>query len=101
MTRHCHQAAEPVEKSAHKKSRPGQGRLRMGLLKGSSGCGRKEPFTSGGRMGKVQRPAPRISLRHATRTGEVHQLTYQSPNNFSHHPDFLINIRRMQCLWTI
>src|ERR1700742_3287898 len=40
-----------------KKSRPGQGRLRMGLLKEGPGCGRSDSFTSGGRMGKFSTSA--------------------------------------------
>jgi hypothetical protein len=45
----------PIFEHAHKKSRPGQGRLRMGLVKDTPFVISEAPFTSGGEWTKFYR----------------------------------------------
>jgi hypothetical protein len=57
--------------TAHKKSRPGQGRLRIGLVKNSSGCGSEEFFTSGEEWALKKCPEHRLFRKRRSR-----RLTY-------------------------
>src|SRR6476660_6579890 len=92
-----------------KKSRPGQGRLRMGLVKNSSGCGREELFTSGEEWAKFwplahfQKDASDW-LRNNWNNRGAARILISVPHPVIHHyplPELELGRIQKTCVWSV